>query len=232
MRLGAGWFSKRKVVMHVYITYSVLCALCVASHALAAKKKCDPSLLSFLSPLSASTQAQWRSAQTHTTENHSAGTSAEREAKIRERKAFMEDYILNVGDTPEMEFLGAEGTSVKLVRPFDDGGTIAYIEVSGLGASGILSGTFLLPVSGHVGKKEALSWAKTDTYSLYVEDAGGTRLATLVADAKSLGLVTAQEAAIPLQANQLLKVTYYRSGSGGPRGYPSGRILEIKWDGT
>ena len=49
--------------------------------------------------------------------------------------------------------------------------------------------------------------------------------------AKSLDYTTAQEISLSLKAGEVVSLSYYRSGSGGPSGYPDGRVIEIEWDG-
>jgi hypothetical protein len=107
---------------------------------------------------------------------------------------------------------------------------IPRIAVSGLGSNGILAGTLLLPVSGHTGLADAKAWSTTDTYSVFCEDSKGARQ-VIAKDQKSLDYITAQELAVQLRPNEVYKLLYYRSGSGGPSGYADGRVLEIVWDG-
>lgn len=180
-------------------------------------------------------------------------SSPEREAWINGAAKAMKDYLYADTDTPEMIFAQAEGITAKVTETkalenkrqytlpinytknvveqayhFDQ---IARIEISGLPSSGELKGTLLLPVSGHTGIPNAEKWAKTDTYSVYLENAQGQRLATLAENAKSQDMITFQEISAKIEAGKVYRLTYYRSGSGGPAGYPNGRIYEIIWDG-
>ena len=88
----------------------------------------------------------------------------------------------------------------------------------------------MLPVSAHTGIANATKWAKTDTYSIYLE-ANGKVVATLANNVKSLDFITSQEISMNLQAGTVYQVTYHRSGSGGPGGFMEGRVLELVWDG-
>ncbi|PIS10353.1 MAG: hypothetical protein COT73_09805 [Bdellovibrio sp. CG10_big_fil_rev_8_21_14_0_10_47_8] len=194
----------------------------------------------------------WRTSITHQ-EQTLAATSIERELWIKDAKKAMEDFIFVVQDTPEMIFAQAEGIQARSPNvaitnaakntiplnytnlPGEQGyhyDQVPHIEVSNLGPSGVLTGTLLLPVSAHYGLlPKSKGWSTTDTYSIYLESKNGQRLATLAQDVRSLDYITAQEISLPLTVGETVRLTYYRSGSGGPPGYPDGRILEITWDG-
>jgi len=195
----------------------------------AAMMKC----VNFVSGLSGpelTQELQWRNAITHTRSQAAfAATNTEREAWIKELQVFMENYIFTAKDTPEMEFVPAVGINLKVLQDYDNG-RIPRISLTGIGPDGILAATMLLPVSGHCGPNSARAWAKTDTYSLFLESPAGN--INIVKDAPSLGIITLQEIEVKLTPSVVYKITYHRSGSGGPMGYPSGRILEIVWDGT
>ncbi len=197
--------------------------------------------------------AQWRNGITQSLAQ--AGmqrTDFTREAWIKKMVKAMTDYLHSAGDTPEMVFVAQSGTKVQvdakhqpdMTNPvavtYVEGGkdiphghNVARIHVTGLGASGVLKGVALLPVSGHTGIANAKKWAKTDKYSLYLEKPNGKE-DELVKDVLSLDLVTVQEISMTLVpgVNQLM---YYRlgkgNGMGSPDGYSSGRIIEIDWDG-
>lgn len=194
----------------------------------------------------------WRVDLTHESQTGSiSATSAAREKKIEEAKAWMENFIPNfrgdygVGDIPPMIFVPAEGVHARyLDRSTGLNGVITRFAVSGLGKEGVIRGTFLLPVSGHQGNANARKWAKTDTYSLKLDTNpkkeasthhswGGTGHETfLIKDAKSLDLVTAHEVEIELIKGVPVVVLYDRKGSAGPSGYVEGRVMEFIWDGT
>jgi len=205
----------------------LLIALCLIGDMAIGASKCGTALgeTGHTDPL-----IKWRESMTHMNHNGAAATTSQgRERTIKNQRQFMEDYIFSAKDTPEMEFYPAQGTKTKIIRTYHND-TIPSIEVSSLGSARELHGTMLLPVSGHVGTENALRWAKTDTYDIFLEGSRGKT--PIVSQAKSLGLITAQEVILKLKKGELLRLTYYRSGSGGPSGYPSGRILEILWDGT
>lgn len=173
----------------------------------------------------------WRAQNTHLTANNELNaTNATREKKMEQTAKNMTAFILEDVDVPEMEFFAETGVKVKVVRHWKDN-AIPFIKVSGLGSSGVLRGSLLLPVSGHLGNASALKWAKTDTYQLLLAGKSGTQ-GSLVGTAKSLDLITVHELEIPLVEGQIMTLTYHRSGSGGPGGFPEGRTLEIEWDGT
>jgi len=182
---------------------------------------------------------------------NSVATSTDRETWLEASKTAMLKFLFNEVDTPEMVFAAAEGVvsqaptvaltnSLKNTIPLNfttDPKNQGYhydriprIAVSGLGSAGILGGTLLLPVSGHTGLADAKAWSKSDTYSIFCEDPKGVRQ-VIAKDQKSLDYVTAQELAVRLRLNEVYRLLYYRSGSGGPEGYSDGRILEIVWDG-
>lgn len=199
----------------------------LSSTAFAAAKKCSKSVAGQVG----STSTAWRTANTHlTSDAEFVKTTAAREKKIKETGKNMELFILEDKDVPEMEFFAEAGTKVKVVRHWREN-KIPYIEVGGLGSSGLLRGSLLLPVSGHVGTENARKWAKTDTYQLFLEPKQG-KAWSLVGKAKSLDLITLHEIELPLKKGEPMKLTYHRSGSGGPAGFPEGRIIEILWDGT
>ena len=111
----------------------------------------------------------WRAAKTHqTVDGEFVKTTIAREKQMKATGKNMELFILEDKDVPEMEFFPEAGAKVKVVRHWKDN-AIPYIEVTGLGSAGILRGSILLPVSGHVGTENALKWAKTDTYQLFLE---------------------------------------------------------------
>jgi hypothetical protein len=195
----------------------------------------------------------WRLRTTNLTKNGEAvPTSTAREAWLKSAQTAMEKFMTDEIDTPEMVFAVAEGiTSVaprvavdnKLANTIplnyttnaaDQGfhyDVVPRIKVSGLGPSGMLMGTLLLPVSGHTGLADAKKWSKTDTYTIYLEDSRGKKTA-LVTNARSLDYTTSQEIKAQLKVGEIAKLTYYRSGSGGPAGYSDGRVIEIEWDGN
>ena len=164
----------------------------------------------------------------------------------------MTDFLYGKTDTPEMVFAAEEGVVTtapaqaiqnpsRNTIPLNyttDAGKQGYhyeqvprIDVTNLGPSGLLKGTLLLPVSGHTGIPNAERWAKSDTYRLYVVDSTGKEVAVIASAAPSRGVITAQEVAIQMTPNTLYRLLYFRSGSGGPGGYPDGRTYDIYWDG-
>ncbi|MEK6706842.1 MAG: hypothetical protein AABZ06_13750, partial [Bdellovibrionota bacterium] len=165
-----------------------------------------------------SKDADWRKQVTQPSQSGDfAKTSAARESNIASVKRSMEDFILHfkgewgLGDTPPMEFVAADGVSTSYLSQSNGlGGVITRISVSNLGPSGVIKGTLLLPVSGHLGNAKAKEWAKQDTYTIRTDlnpnntksthgSWGGTGNETdLITDVKSLDLVTAQEIEIPL----------------------------------
>jgi hypothetical protein len=163
-------------------------------------------------------------------------SDANREGEIKTQVQDLTDSILQSA-TPA--YLITPATGVKLKQLVVGQGyqtrTVDRFQVSGLGKSGTLSLTALLPVSAHTTLADARSWAKSDTYYLYatVGDKNsyysGKRFFEL--SDKSKDLVTLQELSIKLPANKLVTLFYYRSGSAGVGGYIEGRAIELIWDG-
>jgi hypothetical protein len=176
---------------------------------------------------------KWREKITHANADKSfTDSSASREKAIRASVRDMDKTVLVDEATPVMDFHLSDNVSWDYIRQGGDYGTGIYpkIKVSGLGSSGQLPITLLLPVSGHTGAANARKWAKTDTYSILARSASGQT--PLVDKKASLGVVTIQELIVPLKKNESLTIVYDRSGSAGPGGFPEGRYLEIVWDGT
>lgn len=170
-------------------------------------------------------------------------SSEAREATLRKAEAGMIDFILNykgVGDIPPFLFFKEAGVKAEILVASTGDDDITEIKVSGIGPSGILRGTFLLPVSGHNGNANARAWAKQDIYDLttFVGDSDGkTPMDFLIQQAPSRDLVTFQDVQLKLDPTQPVSVFYYRLGvkgwgGGAPGGYWSGRVMEITWDGT
>lgn len=175
-----------------------------------------------------------RSASTHTMSGATnVKTSPARETEIARLEKNMLDEIYARGkfkgaspETPPMELVPEEGVKASYTDRYDGGHPeITHIKVSGIGPSGILKATMVLPVSGHTGVANAEAWAKTDTYTLLI----GTK--AIVKNVKSLDLVTKHEVEIPLKIGSN-EVFYERSGSGGVGGYPEGRTIVVEWDGN
>ena len=192
---------------------------------------------------------EWRAAKTQGATSKPVKTSVEREEWLQQSQKAMLDFLYKEEDTPEMVFAQEAGVtatapavsttnSLKNTIPLNftaDGKAQGFhydrvprIDVTGLGSSGVLRGTLLLPVSGHTGIPNAESWSKTDTYEvrLMVD-----RVETTIARGPSLGMVTAQDIEIQMVPGKVYSVLYYRSGSGGPGGYSDGRTYDIVWDG-
>jgi hypothetical protein len=185
-------------------------------------------------------QASWRSAITNLNQDGTVSKSTvRREQKI---EFVVDDQVHDTtvaGQTPGMEFFPASGVRQKMLRETPGYGSHVtnQIRVSNVGPSGVLEGTLVLPVSGHVGTDKAKIWAVTDTYSVLYKP--GTydysffnNAQNLVKDVKSLGPATVQEVKVPLVKDQVVTIVYNRKGSAGPAGYVEGRVLEIVWDGT
>jgi hypothetical protein len=194
-------------------------------------------------------EGDWRKNNTHPAKGGGfVATSAQRETEMADRTKLMGDEVLGIGmhgDTPPIEFFVADGVTYQYVKHSQGtGGIVTRIAVSGLGASGVVKGTLLVPVSGHTGAVDAKNWSKTDTYTIRTDvstDANGSSwtgshygdsATVLVQDAKSLDLITAQELEVSLVKGRIVRLIYFRSGSGGPAGYYEGRVLELVWDGT
>lgn len=175
---------------------------------------------------------KWRSQITHmNTDKAFTDSSASREKEIRSSVVSMENTVLVDEATPVMDYHFSENVDWDYVRQGGDYGTGIYpkVKVSGLGSSGKLPLTLILPVSGHTGAANARKWAKSDTYSIVMTSASNNK--DIVNDAKSLGVITLQEIIVPLKKNEVVTIMYDRSGSAGPGGFSEGRYLEIIWDG-
>ena len=180
-----------------------------------------------------------------------APTSAAREEFINKAAGSQLTFMNSHQDTPEMVFVQAEGVRVSVpakealtdVTPiplaYEPGAAkqtthydeIPRLHVTGLGPSGILKGTLLLPVSAHNGLVNANNWAKVDKYRVVVADENGRQTGTIVVDAPSRGPVTVQEMEIQLVPGKVVQVQYARNGSLGVAGYAEGRVYEFVWDG-
>lgn len=231
-------FKQLNTLLRWSVRWSALgIALTASSSSWSTAKTCAQ-LMASLSQDSLSQDEAWRASLTHRNHlNTFSKSSPAREAQMKLAKADMEDEIYgrgkySHGDVPEMRYFPAEGVITTLTRAPQPYGSGVYpeITVSGLGPKGELPLTLMLPVSGHTGLANALKWAKTDTYTLYIVDAAKNRR-NLVVDAPSLDLVTFQDLIVPLKANEKVTLYYHRSGSGGPSGYIEGRALDIIWDG-
>ena len=207
------------------IGYGVWFLMAIAPlSAISAPKKCSTELTEDI------TQLAWRNQITHSLPGDSfSPTDAVRESMLKKTRQDMEDFIFGHTDVPEMEFFPATGVIENKTATWQSG-KMPAITVGGLGKSQVLKGSLLLPVSGHCGAENARQWATTDTYSIFL--VVGRKRQALVKDVKSLGVVTIQELSIPFVGGEPVKIEYHRSGSGGPAGFPGGRILEMTWDGT
>jgi hypothetical protein len=163
--------------------------------------------------------AAWRVNETHGFDDPAqpiSPTHKTREGWIQAQVKLMTKAILDERSTPAIEFFASPKITLEWVESgrADHYGSIYRANVTHLPSNGILMGTLLLPVSGHVGKENALAWAKSDTYTLFVKTQNqSTPIASHVS---SLGLVTLHD----------------RSGSLGVSGFTSGRSFKILWDGS
>jgi hypothetical protein len=136
-----------------------------------------------------------------------------------------------VGDIPWIEVVPETGIQTRYsnLHGADHSGVIGKAEVSGL-KNGLFRATLLLPVSGHVTHDDAVKWMSTDTYTLkLVRSNGQTEI--LTQDSKSLYYVTFHEVEFKMSPGEKVRLEYHRGGSGGPGGYPEGRLFDVIWDG-
>lgn len=179
------------------------------------------------------TDAHWRNNITHpTATNISWKSDSAREQDIKNQMKHQTDEHNGVfaghPDTPPMVVVPVKGTVIRFTKDWEEYKNM-QAEVTGTTVQdGILRATILLPVSGHTGLANARNWAKTDTYSLFWEDAKGKRT-TIVKDAKSLDMITLQDIEVPLKDGEKVTLYYERSGSLGVDGYQGGRALELTW---
>ena len=174
--------------------------------------------------------SRWRQALTHALDSNGfVATSIEREARMRLIHVYQEDWIKLKRDMPEFRWVSAPGIRENwLVQP---GGTkTPRVVVSGLGDSGQLRGTIMLPVSGRAGIGNARRSARSDRYTLYLQ--GESETTILVRNALSLDFVTFHEIDFQLPAQRLVQMSYHRSESLEPNGTPEDQVLELIWDGT
>ena len=194
----------------------------------------------------------WRKSITNlSAAGETAATSQAREDWILNTTASQLTFLNKEVDTPEMTFAAAEGVTITpsaasiknetenpipLAYPAPGAAQgfhyeqVARVKVTGLGPSGQLKGTLLLPVSGHTGLTNSKAWAKTDKYSIYLTK-GRQVVATLAKNVPSLGIITMQEIDAKLTPGEVYAIEYHRGGSGGPGGYSEGRVIEFVWDG-
>jgi hypothetical protein len=158
-------------------------------------------------------------------------SSMGRQMEIRSLVSSMSSTILR-NATPPFELVADGGANLRTRRygSYHDN-IVPQVEASGVGPSATLSATVLAPVSGHVGAESARQWAKTDTFSIYVQHGNGPRT-TLASNVRSTDLVTSHDIKVPLKKGEITKVFYDRSGSAGVAGFPSGRTIEIVWNGN
>jgi hypothetical protein len=196
--------------------------VCLLSQATGPTKACLDGLTSI-----SGTEFGWRRAFTNSLPSDKAfATSKKREKNIKDSMDLMK-IELEDSDTPPMIVVPTAGTKIEFTKDWEEYGPM-HARVLG-GSDGVLRATVLLPVSAHTGMDNAKKWSKTDTYSLNYVDASGKE-STLIKDAKSLDLITAQEVEIPLVEGKAIRLLYYRSGSGGPGGYSGGRDLYLTWE--
>lgn len=215
-----------------------------------ATNACQAQAFSQSNPLAK--EASWRASYSHASPNGvEVPTSLAREAEMQKYDKLMKNTILGIGekpDTPPIEFFAAEGVNMKyLNHTKGDTQFPTKIVLSNVGNGGLVKATVLVPVSGHTGVANAKAWAKTDTYTIKTDvslDKDGKKFSSnsysdkdepqpnLVYEAKSLDVVTAQDIEVQLVKDKVVRIMYYRSGSGGPAGYFDGRVTELVWDGT
>jgi hypothetical protein len=203
-------------------------------------------------PIESLKEAEWRARSTNTLDKGLVvPTSKSREQDIRYAAQSMENVILNfqgeygTGDIPPMRIFPAIGTDMILTRSwsYKPREIAPAFRISKLGESGLFRFTQLGPVSGHNGNENARRWALTDKYYIAVAEGkdigpslggyGVPKGVTLIVDqAPSRDLVTAHEVELVLKPNVPTFIYYWRQGSAGVAGYPSGRTIEVVWDGT
>lgn len=150
---------------------------------------------------------------------------------IRSNIASMRRTILGAA-TPPIEIIARPGITLRTLRWSSyHPSVIPQVEVKGVGADGHLDVTLLAPVSGHTGVDDARRWATTDTFTISYQHGNGPRT-TIARDVKSIDLVTDIDVTVPLKQGELTKLYYDRSGSAGVWGFPSGRTIELMWNGT
>lgn len=159
-------------------------------------------------------------------------TSVKREREIRKQVKELHDIVINEAATPSMVFVPADG--VRLTPIIESGGygsgIIPRYRVHS--SDGVLSGTLLLPVSGHLGKTKARKWAKSDTYEIIADGFAFSKdNVSEGVKQNSLGIITLQNIHLPLISGTVLRLSYNRSGSAGPGGFSEGRNIEFIWEG-
>ena len=157
---------------------------------------------------------------------------------VRAQIAAMETSIL--GDaTPPMAFMPAAGKATQTRAGSYKTHTVPRWDVTGLGARGELGALLLLPVSGHVGDSHqaridnARHFADIDLHRVWVKHPSGPE-SVLFDEIPAAGrLVTPQEAFLTLQPGlNVLCWDPMPGKTGGVDGFPSGRSIEIYWDGN
>lgn len=165
----------------------------------------------------------WRNVITNSTSPGQFWASSQaREKEIQDTVTGMRETVLDDETTPFIQFFQTETATLKDLLENESDKSPDF-EVTGL-QGGTLQGTILLPVSGHTGKANALKWAKSDTYNLYLTNSKGVKT-QLVKGAKSQDVVTIHEIELPLVKGEKFALTYERSGSLGPSGFPEGRTI-------
>jgi hypothetical protein len=172
-------------------------------------------------------------------------TDLAREEAIWTHRNYMEQWQRDNGDIHEFEVFPAAGVNETVKVAYSDTTHAGKeVAVSGLGSpTANLGITILHPASGHNGMPNMESWAladKVDLVAVYYKDATGSEVDDshifLAKAAISLGVITAQEAVIPMRPGFKVRVELWRTGYGsslgGPPGYDNGREIRIEHDGT
>lgn len=174
----------------------------------------------------ASKLEDWRKAATNYISGDVMKTNQAREKEIRKNQLAMVKDIKN-DTTPGIELVEEVGSSYYYSSknsPFGSGSSINHV-IFDKTSGGEVRFTLLLPVSGHTGIQNAKAWAKTDTYKIWIQTTSNKRY--VLASGNSKDLVTYQDIKIPLKKGESVRLTYDRSGSAGPGGFPEGRTIDI-----
>lgn len=140
--------------------------------------------------------------------------------------------------TPPMAVLFEPGHSTLVRQGSYKKHIVPKVAVTNLGPTGEIGALMLLPVSGHVGDSRAernanaRHYADIDLHRIWLEKPDGTTEVLYDAIAANGRLVTPQDIVAKLQPGvNVLCWDPMPGKTGGVDGFPSGRSLELEWDG-
>ncbi len=218
---GASWGFMRRAVAVVTIGAAVVLSGC-ATHQAARGPTLEPTAVE---------QATTRADQAR------ANAPSADSRWVKSLIGDMERTILDDA-TPPMSVLFEPGRATQTRQGSYKKHIVPKYAVTNLGPTGEIGALMLLPVSGHVGDSHAervanaRHYADIDVHRIWLEKPDGTTEVLYDAIAANGRLVTPQDIVATLQPGvNTLCWDPMPGKTGGVAGFPSGRSLEIEWDG-